>query len=117
MSLSQKQKFVSYILQIAIPTASQLDSSTIRQLQQLQQFLIRQTGTESSSCGGPSAGPSSSSLASTANQDSIKFNKKLLDYDYGEDEDDDHKQLTPRGSTNNNVEVTKLLFFFRNSSL
>lgn len=75
-------------------------------MQQLQQFLIRQTGTESSSGGGPSsAGPSGSGLSSQANQDSVKFNKKLLDYDYGEDEDDEHKQLSPRGSSNNNVEV------------
>lgn len=88
--------------QITIPTASQLDSSTIRQLQQLQQFLIRQT--ESS---GPSAGPSTSAAHLP---DSVKFNKKLLDYDYDEDDDDDNKQLSPRGGaggSNNEVIIRR----------
>lgn len=73
---------------MTIPTASQLDSSTIRQLQQLQQLLIRQTGSEN-------AGASSSSAA----QDSVKFNKKVLDYDYGDEEEDDNndnRNVTPR---------------------
>ncbi|XP_037025420.1 SR-related and CTD-associated factor 4 isoform X2 [Bradysia coprophila] len=76
---------------MAIPTASQLDSSTIRQLQQLQQLLIRQTGSEN-------MGASSSSTA----QDSVKFNKKVLDYDYGdeEDEDNDNRTMTPRNQNN-----------------
>ncbi|KAJ6648579.1 SR-related and CTD-associated factor 8, partial [Pseudolycoriella hygida] len=76
---------------MAIPTASQLDSSTIRQLQQLQQLLIRQTGSE------PIGGSSSSS----APPDSVKFNKKVLDYDYGDDEDDDNdRTTTPRNQNN-----------------
>lgn len=76
---------------MALPTASQLDSSTIRQLQQLQQLLIRQTGSEN-------VGASSSSTA----QDSVKFNKKVLDYDYGDDEDDDNdnRTMTPRNQNN-----------------
>lgn len=74
---------------MAIPTASQLDSSTIRQLQQLQQLLIRQTGSEN-------LGASSSSAAA---QDSVKFNRKVLDYDYGDDEDDDNDR-TPRNQNN-----------------
>lgn len=76
---------------MAIPTASQLDSSTIRQLQQLQQLLIRQTGSEN-------MGASSSSAA----QDSVKFNKKVLDYDYGdeEEEDNDNRTQTPRNPNN-----------------
>lgn len=74
---------------MAIPTASQLDSSTIRQLQQLQQLLIRQTGSDN-------LGASSSSAA----QDSVKFNKKVLDYDYGDDEDDDNDRMTPRNQNN-----------------
>lgn len=70
-----------------MPTTS-LDSSTIRQLQQLQQFLMRQTTTE------PIA---STSTNSAMVQDSIKFNKKLLDYDYDDEEDDDKIQ-SPRQS-------------------
>lgn len=69
-----------------LPTTSQLDSSTIRQLQQLQQFLMRQTNSE------PVASTSTNSLIV---QDSVKFNKKLLDYDY-DDEDDDDKIQSPR---------------------
>lgn len=44
-----------------------LDQNTIRQLQQFQQMLMRQTSGESTS---------------------VKFNKNLLDFDYGEDEED-----------------------------
>lgn len=50
-----------------------LDQNTIRQLQQFQQMLIRQTNADT-------------------NKDSVKFNKKLLDYDYGEDDDDGQHQ-------------------------
>lgn len=85
-----------------MPTASQLDSSTIRQLQQLQQFLIRQTNAEPV--------PSTSS---TAAADSVKFNKKLLDYDYGEDEDEDKgqspRQLQQQSSTLDNSNISQLL--------
>lgn len=79
--------------------ANQFDPSTIRQLQQLQQFLIRQTNSE------PIASTSSNSVAV---QDSVKFNKKLLDYDYGDDEEED-KGNSPRQSQqqssidNNNI--------------
>jgi len=48
----------------------QLDQNTIRQLQQFQQMLIRQT-TETATMG-----------------KEVKFNKNLLDFDYGEDEED-----------------------------
>lgn len=80
-----------FLLQITIPTPSQLDSSTIRQLQQLQQFLLRQTGSDSQNA----------ASSSGAQQDSVKFNKNLLDYDYGDDEEEDKPQ-TPRPQ---NVEV------------
>lgn len=115
MNISSKLYYVKNVShsQITIPTASQLDSSTIRQLQQLQQFLIRQTGTESSNAGG-GGGPSVAGTSSGGNQDSVKFNKTLLDYDYGDDEDDDNKQQSPRASQNNNVEVIPLSFFFCN---
>lgn len=75
---------------MTLQTASQLDSSTIRQLQQLQQLLIRQTGSEN-------VGASSSSAV----PDSVKFNKKVLDYDYDEEEDDDNdRTMTPRNQNN-----------------
>lgn len=81
---------------MAIPTASQLDSSTIRQLQQLQQLLIRQTGSDNLGGAG----------SSSAAQDSVKFNKKVLDYDYGDDEDDDNdRTMTPRNPNNLMSEV------------
>ncbi|XP_058452308.1 SR-related and CTD-associated factor 4 isoform X2 [Malaya genurostris] len=52
-----------------------LDQNTIRQLQQFQQILMRQTS------GGDSA--------HGAGKDQVKFNKKLLDFDYGSEEDED----------------------------
>lgn len=51
-----------------------LDPNTIRQLQQFQQLLLRQT---------------SGSDAHGSSKDQVKFNKKLLDFDYGSEEDDD----------------------------
>lgn len=62
--------------------SNQLDSNTIRQLQQLQQILMRQTG-------GPAEGGASSNVmggGGNHSSDAVKFNKKLLDYDYGDDE-------------------------------
>ena len=55
------------------------DQNTIRQLQQFQQILMRQTS------GGGDGGNS----ASAGNKDSVKFNKKLLDFDYGSEEEED----------------------------
>lgn len=85
-----------------LPSTSQLDSNTIRQLQQLQQLLIRQTNIE------PVA-----STSSAAAVDTVKFNKKLLDYDYGDDDDDDKAQ-SPRSaqlhtSGLDNSNITQLL--------
>lgn len=86
-----------------MPTTS-LDSSTIRQLQQLQQFLMRQTNSE------PVA-----STSTTAGQDSVKFNKKLLDYDYDDEDDDDkiqsprHSQQQQQTSTLDNSNISQLL--------
>lgn len=49
-------------------------------------------------------------------QDSVKFNKKLLDFDYGDDDDDDNKGQSPRqsqqqqpNSTIDNSNITQLL--------
>jgi hypothetical protein len=53
-----------------------LDTNTIRQLQQFQQLLMRQTNSDNS-------------------QDQVKFNKKLLDYDY-DDEDEEDKNKSPK---------------------
>ncbi|XP_052888222.1 SR-related and CTD-associated factor 8 [Anopheles moucheti] len=60
--------------QLQMGETKQLDPSTIRQLQQFQQILMRQT---------------SGDQASTVSKDQVKFNKKLLDFDYGSDDDDD----------------------------
>lgn len=65
-----------------LPSSSnQLDTNTIRQLQQFQQMLMRQTNNDGSQ--------------SQASKDTVKFNKKLLDYDYGSDEEDD-KNKSPK---------------------
>lgn len=60
-------------------------------MQQLQQFLLRQTGNDNNAA----------ASSSGTQQDSVKFNKNLLDYDYGDDEEEDKPQ-TPRPQ---NVEV------------
>lgn len=97
---------------ITIPTARELDSSTIRQLQQLQQILIRQTGSDATGGGGSGAGASTSGIG----QDSVKFNKKLLDYDYGEDEEDDKQ--SPRNPNNADVISCYFIYFsFSNINL
>ncbi|XP_049531236.1 SR-related and CTD-associated factor 4 [Anopheles darlingi] len=59
--------------QMQMGETKQLDPNTIRQLQQFQQLLMRQTSGD----------------ASTAAKDQVKFNKKLLDFDYGSEEEDD----------------------------
>lgn len=72
--------------------SNQLDSNTIRQLQQLQQLLMRQTGGpgESSNANNnnPASGPSS--MGQSLHSDAVKFNKKLLDFDYGDNDNNDH---------------------------
>uniref|UniRef100_A0A182PCV3 RRM domain-containing protein n=1 Tax=Anopheles epiroticus TaxID=199890 RepID=A0A182PCV3_9DIPT len=60
--------------QLQMSETKQLDPSTIRQLQQFQQILMRQTSGEQ---------------ANAVSKDQVKFNKKLLDFDYGSDDDDD----------------------------
>lgn len=83
---------------------SNIDPNTIRHLHQL--MMIRQKNNEPM--------PSTSS---NANQDSVKFNKKLLDFDYGDDEDDDNKGQSPRqsqqqsqpNSTIDNSNISQLL--------
>lgn len=87
---------------------SHIDPSTIRQLQQL--MLMRQQ-------------KNNEPIASTSSnlgmgQDSVKFNKKLLDFDYGDDEDDENnKGQSPRqsqqqlqtNSTIDNSNISQLL--------
>lgn len=72
-----------FIIILQINSVNHIDPATLRHLQ----LLMRQKNNE------PVAGTSSNSA-----QDSVKFNKKLLDFDYGDDEDDDNKGLSPRQS-------------------
>lgn len=72
----------------SVMNANAIDTSTIRHLQQL--MMMRQKNNE------PIAS-TSGSMSAAAASDSVKFNKKLLDYDYGDDEDDDKGQ-SPRQS-------------------
>lgn len=71
MSQGDDSMHATHSLQTGQDGNKQLDQSTIRQLQQFQQMLIRQTSGESAAMG-----------------KEVKFNKNLLDFDYGEDEDD-----------------------------
>lgn len=78
-------------------SGNKFDSDTIRQLQQLQQLLIRQTGGETSNSinqGSSMSGLGGGGGAGVASgQDSVKFNKKLLDFDYDDDDDDDNNKM------------------------
>lgn len=83
-----------------------IDQSTIRQLQQL--MMMRQKNNE------PIASTSGASGGGVG--DSVKFNKKLLDYDYGDDEDDDKgqsprqsQQQSQSNSTIDNNNISQLL--------
>lgn len=66
-------------------------------------MLINQTG---GSGGGSS--DLSNIMGSSTVQDSVKFNKKLLDYDYGEDEDDNDKGMDSTPHVPNILEVIKV---------
>ncbi|XP_052863207.1 SR-related and CTD-associated factor 4 [Anopheles cruzii] len=66
----------------------QLDPNTIRQLQQFQQILMRQTSGDAAAA------------AAQASKDQVKFNKKLLDFDYGsEEEEDKSSPSVPHGGS------------------
>lgn len=68
--------------------SNQLDSNTIRQLQQLQQLLMRQTGGPAENTASTGGGGAGSSSMGGPHSDGVKFNKKLLDFDYGEENED-----------------------------
>lgn len=72
-----------FIIFVQINSVNHIDPATLRHLQ----ILMRQKNNE------PVAGTSSN-----LTPDSVKFNKKLLDFDYGDDEDDDNKGSSPRQS-------------------
>lgn len=59
-----------------------MSQASINDLQQYRQHLLRQ------------AQQAQSAEAGNSNKDSVKFNKKLLDFDYGSEEDED-KQNSP----------------------
>ncbi|GAB0089501.1 splicing factor, arginine/serine-rich 15 [Sergentomyia squamirostris] len=67
----------------------ELDPNIIRQLHQFQKLLIQQTGNDLG------AGNSGS-------QDQVKFNKKLLDFDYGDDEEEE-KTSSPNVTSSSSV--------------
>lgn len=77
----------------AVKMASQLDPSTIRQLQQLQQLLMRQTGDNNNSA---VPGPSSSSGGGGA-FDGMKFNtgNNKSTYNYGDNDNGDALDSAP----------------------
>lgn len=73
-----------------------IDQNMIRQLQQFQQLLMRQ------SSGGADTSHSSS-------KDQVKFNKKLLDFDYGSEDDDDKHSPLPSTSLPDGSNIAQIL--------
>lgn len=66
---------------------SKLDSITIQKLQQFQQILIRQTSGDANN---------------STNKDGVKFNKKLLDFEYESDDEVD-KSADPHMNPMQNI--------------
>uniref|UniRef100_A0A7G3AYH6 Putative rna polymerase ii c-terminal domain-binding protein ra4 n=1 Tax=Lutzomyia longipalpis TaxID=7200 RepID=A0A7G3AYH6_LUTLO len=66
----------------------ELDPNIIRQLHHFQKLLIQQTGNDAG--------------AGNSSQDQVKFNKKLLDFDYGEDEEEE-KTSSPNVTSSSSV--------------
>lgn len=58
-------------------------------MKQLKQLLINQTGGE----GAVSTNPNQTNFNATNAHDSVIFNKTLLEYDYGEDEEESEKTI------------------------
>lgn len=91
-------------LQTTAPSTSQLDSTTIRQLQQLQQLLIRQSGCEptaGTSGGGAGSSTSLSGSGPVPHPDAGLFSsKQLLDFGHG-----DHHKADDSTSVHANSDV------------
>uniref|UniRef100_A0A6B2EH07 Putative rna polymerase ii c-terminal domain-binding protein ra4 n=1 Tax=Phlebotomus kandelakii TaxID=1109342 RepID=A0A6B2EH07_9DIPT len=66
----------------------ELDPNIIRQLHHFQKLLIQQTGNDMG--------------AGNSGQDQVKFNKKLLDFDYGDDEEEE-KTSSPNVTSSSSV--------------
>lgn len=82
---------------------NQFDADTVRQLQQLKQLLIDQTGGENND-----HQTMINNNLMGINKDSVKFNRQLLDYDYDEDEDEtDKAHNIDSSSANQNVVEVK----------
>uniref|UniRef100_A0A1B0GMP1 RRM domain-containing protein n=1 Tax=Phlebotomus papatasi TaxID=29031 RepID=A0A1B0GMP1_PHLPP len=72
----------------------ELDPNIIRQLHHFQKLLIQQTGNDMG--------------AGNSGQDQVKFNKKLLDFDYGEDEEEEKTSSPNVTSSSSVLEVNSL---------
>lgn len=75
------------VLQTSNQTSNNVDANIIQQLQHLQQLLMKQQD--------------SSARQET---DQVKFDKKLLDFDYGSDDDDDNAAPSPQPQQSTGLE-------------
>jgi RNA-binding protein 16 len=75
------------VLQTSNQSSNSIDANIIQQLQQLQQLLMKQQD---------------SSVRQEADQ--VKFDKKLLDFDYGSDDDDDNAVPSPQPQQSTGLE-------------
>ncbi|KAF5273429.1 hypothetical protein FQA39_LY07446 [Lamprigera yunnana] len=69
------------------PNLLHSDPNTLAQLQQLHKLLQRQDG---------------DSNMKTSGGQPVRFDRKLLDFDYGDEEDEDHVNPSPKPPSNNN---------------
>jgi RNA-binding protein 16 len=75
------------VLQTPNQSSNNLDANIIQQLQHLQQLLMKQQD---------------SSARQEADQ--VKFDKKLLDFDYGSDDDDENAAPSPQPQQSTGLE-------------
>ncbi|XP_059608121.1 SR-related and CTD-associated factor 4 [Phlebotomus argentipes] len=73
---------------VVVSGQMELDPNIIRQLHHFQKLLIQQTGNDLG--------------AGNSGQDQVKFNKKLLDFDYGDDEEEE-KTSSPNVTSSSSV--------------
>jgi RNA-binding protein 16 len=74
-------------LQTPNQSSNNMDTNLIQQLQHLQQLLLKQQD-----------------VSARQETDQVKFDKKLLDFDYGSEDDDDNAAPSPQPQQSTGLE-------------
>ena len=75
------------LLQTPNQSSNNMDTNLIQQLQHLQQLLLKQQD-----------------VSARQETDQVKFDKKLLDFDYGSEDDDDNAAPSPQPQQSTGLE-------------